>query len=181
MWSDRRLGSPPMRATIVRPATHEDAAAIAHVHVRSWQVAYRGLLPDATLDRLSVEQRRTTWLQMLENIDDAFALVAEGDAGLVGFCSMATPSRDDDAGETTCEVAAIYVAPSVWRVGIGDALLDEALRKVRQDGWREATLWVFAANAGARAFYDGFGFAPDGAEMHDQSSGQTEIRLRAAF
>jgi GNAT superfamily N-acetyltransferase len=87
---------------------------------------------------------------VLENIADAFTLAAERDDELVGFCSIATPSRDDDAGEATCEVAAIYVAPSVWRVGIGYALLDAALGgKVRQDGWRVAILWVFAANASA--------------------------------
>jgi GNAT superfamily N-acetyltransferase len=97
----------------------------------------------------------------------------------VGFCSIATPSRDEDATEDTCEVTAIYVAPSAWRAGTGRALLSAALDEVRQSDWREVTLWVFAANAGARAFYDGFGFVPDGAETHHQPSGQTEIRLRA--
>lgn len=168
-----------MCATTVRPATRDDARAIARVHVHSWQVAYRGLVPDALLDGLSVEQRQTIWLELLENNDDMFTLVAARDAGLLGFCSMATPSRDDDAAETTCEVTAIYVTPEAWRTGIGAALLTAALRDMRQGTWREVTLWVFAANAGARAFYDGFGFVPDGTEMHHQPSGQTEIRLRA--
>ena len=168
-----------MCTTTVRPATTDDAHAIARVHVLSWQVAYRGLLPDAILNGLSVEQRRTIWHQLLANNDGIFTLVAERNAELVGFCSIATPSRDEDATEQTCEVTAIYVAPSAWRAGIGSALLTTALEEIRQDGWREVTLWVFAANAGARAFYDGFGFVPDGAQTHHQPSGQTEIRLRA--
>lgn len=163
----------------VRTATRDDAPAIAGVHVRSWQVAYRGLVPDSILNGLSVEQRRTIWHQLLANNDGIFTLVAECNAELVGFCSIATPSRDEDASEETCEVTAIYVAPSAWRAGIGRSLLSTALDEVRQDGWREVTLWVFAANAGARAFYDGFGFVPTGAETHHQPSGQTEIRLRA--
>lgn len=31
--------------------------AVARVHVRSWQVAYRGLIPDGYLDRLCPEDR----------------------------------------------------------------------------------------------------------------------------
>lgn len=170
-----------MCTTTVRPATTDDAHAIARVHVRSWQVAYRGLVPDSILHGLSVEQRRTIWHQLLANTDGIVTLVAERNAELVGFCSIATPSRDDDATEETCEVTAIYVAPSAWRAGIGRALLTTALDEVRQNGWREVTLWVFAADAGARAFYDGFGFVPSGAETHHQPSGQTEVRLRAAL
>ncbi len=170
-----------MCATSVRPATPDDAAAIAAVHVRAWQVAYRGVVPDAILDRLSIQQRRTTWRQLLEHGHGALTLVAERGGDVVGFCSIATPSRDDDAGEATCEVGAIYVEPSVWRAGVGAALLETALDIVRNSDWREVTLWVFAANASARVFYESFGFAPDGAEMQHQPSGQTEIRLRASL
>ncbi len=170
-----------MGATRVRLATPDDAAAIAGVHVRSWQVAYRGVVPDAILEGLSVEQREKAWRQLLRADSGGFTLVADRGAEVVGFCSMATPSRDDDAGEATCEVGAIYVEPAVWRAGIGAALLDTALGMVRENGWREVTLWVFAANVNARAFYEGFGFGPDGAEMPHQPSGQTEIRLRAAL
>ncbi len=31
---------------VVRPATPEDSLAIADAHVRGWQAAYRGLVPD---------------------------------------------------------------------------------------------------------------------------------------
>ena len=71
-----------------------------------------------------------------------FTLVAERATEPVGFCSMTTPSRDDDAAETTCEVAAIYVAPQAWRTGVGSALLATALHDVRQDRWHEVTLWA---------------------------------------
>ena len=36
----------------VREAQPRDAAEVAGVHVRSWQVAYRGLFPDDYLDGL---------------------------------------------------------------------------------------------------------------------------------
>ena len=42
---------------LLRPAEPVDAIAVAHVHVRSWQVAYRTLMPDDYLDQLRPEDR----------------------------------------------------------------------------------------------------------------------------
>jgi len=39
-------GASVARMQIVRDARAEDAAAIAEVHVRAWQAAYRGLMPE---------------------------------------------------------------------------------------------------------------------------------------
>lgn len=169
-------------ATTVRPAKPEDAPAIARVHVRSWQVAYRGLVPDVVLDALSTEHREDSWRKRLaEDGDASFTLVAELNGDVAGFCSVTAPSRDDDAGDRTCEVTAIYVDPDAWRAGVGRALLDAALNQLRQDGCEEATLWVFAQNAGANAFYERFGFAPDGREVRHEGSGQMEVRLRRSL
>ena len=44
-------------ASLIRPAGPDDALAVARVHVRSWQVAYRTLLPDEYLDGLRPEER----------------------------------------------------------------------------------------------------------------------------
>ena len=40
-----------------RPAVTDDAMAVAHVHVRAWQAAYRGLMPDDHLAGLRPEDR----------------------------------------------------------------------------------------------------------------------------
>jgi GNAT superfamily N-acetyltransferase len=48
----------------------------------------------------------------------------------------------------------LYVDPDHWGQGIGSALLDVAKRE-RPGGLR---LWTFAANAGARRFYERHGF-----------------------
>ena len=48
----------PARVRLARP---DDAEAIADAHVRGWLAAYRGLVPDAILDGLSVERRATFW------------------------------------------------------------------------------------------------------------------------
>ncbi|MDX6679505.1 MAG: hypothetical protein QOE31_3557 [Solirubrobacteraceae bacterium] len=171
-----------MAAIAVRRARETDAPAIAHVHVLAWQAAYRGIVADAVLDGLSVVRREAIWREVLAAADGpSFTLVADREDAVAGFCSVIAPSRDDDADATTCEVAAIYVAPESWRRGVGRALLGAALHDAREDGRQQATLWVFAANHAARAFYQRLGFAPDGARMLDEHSGEQEIRMRAVL
>jgi hypothetical protein len=49
----------------VRRARVGDERAIADVHVRTWQAAYRGQVPDAFLDGLSIERRTQAWSQII--------------------------------------------------------------------------------------------------------------------
>ena len=133
------------------------------------------------LDRFSTD-REQSWRALLADPGGCRAtLVAVGEANRVdGFCALAAPSRDDDADERTAEIAATYVEPSRWHTGIGTALLDGALARLRRDGYEQATLWVFAANQRAHPLWVRFGFEPDGREdRHHWSGGLLEVRLRA--
>jgi hypothetical protein len=76
-----------VHGAIVRPARAEDAGQIALVHVRSWQGAYRGLIPQAFLDGLDVAERTRTWERALAETDNprAGVLVADDGGNVVGF------------------------------------------------------------------------------------------------
>jgi GNAT superfamily N-acetyltransferase len=166
----------------VRRASRQDARAIAEVHVRAWRSAYRGLVPDQLLDALSIEERERAWTEVLGGTGgSSFTLVAVvGDGRVVGFCTASTPSRDEDASESTAEVMATYVDPEHWRAGVGGSLLQSTLAELRRTRFRDATLWVFADNGPARAFYREFGFEPNGRERREnRRAGQLEVRLRA--
>lgn len=163
----------------VRRATRDDAHAIAEIHVHAWKVAYRGLVPDGVLDALSVPQREQFWREAAGGGQGAGAvLVAFRDGEAVGFCALATPTRDEDADDGTAGIGAIYVDPGAWRRGVGSALMEAALAELRAGCWRSVTLWVLAENRQARTFYARFGFEPDGAEMGHERGGQIEVRLR---
>ena len=58
----------------------------------------------------------------------------------------------------------MFVAPSAWRRGVGGALMAAALETLRGRGFAEASLWSFADNDRANAFYESDGFTRDGAE-----------------
>ena len=82
----------------IRPAGTEDVPEIAVVHVRSWQAAYRGLLPQAFLDGLDPAQRTGQWEQVLSAAGwcNGETLVADAGGHLSGFVSygrLATTMR----------------------------------------------------------------------------------------
>ncbi len=150
-------------AATIRAAKPDDARPVAEVHVASWRHAYRDVLPDDYLERLSVDEREAMWLGAFADPDTKNgAFVAEEGGRVVGFASFG-PSRDEDAPDGTGEVPAIYVEPSVMGRGVGRELLEEATAELRLAGFTRATLWVLEANERARRFYEHEGWAWDGA------------------
>ncbi|HXW87518.1 MAG TPA: GNAT family N-acetyltransferase [Streptosporangiaceae bacterium] len=169
----------------IRPAVVEDAAQIAEVHVRSWQGAYRGLIPQDYLDGLDPASWAEGRARSISQIDWARSacLVAADSASVVGFAHVG-PTRD--AGEDrdlTGEVMAIYVTPDAWSTGCGRELMSVALRRLAEAGYRQATLWVLDTNARARRFYERAGFEPDGGVQSDDRGAfqLREVRYRRAL
>jgi ribosomal protein S18 acetylase RimI-like enzyme len=164
----------------IRKATAQDAYGIAFIHVRSWQTAYRGHMPDEFLDGLDAEKRATMWREVTVH-PDKVVLVAEASEGdIVGFSALG-PSPDADADPNTAEVSAIYVHPGKWRKGIGRGLLSASLDQLRKRGYDQVTLWVLEGNERARSFYESFGFIQDGAikdDDHWESFSVREVRYR---
>jgi len=164
----------------IRPAVAGEARAIAAVHVDSWRAAYRGLLPDSSLDRLSVDERERQWIETLgEASDRSGVIVAEEGGVVVGFASWG-PSRDEDAGEHTGEVPAIYLDPATVGTGVGRELFDAATRALRQAGYARATLWVLQVNERARRFYERAGWSWDGTVSDHQFECANEPIVRYA-
>lgn len=68
----------------IRRATPEDALAIAHVHVRSWQAAYRGLIDDEFLDALRPEHRVPIYEFGAAAAGETETIVAEAAGEIIG-------------------------------------------------------------------------------------------------
>jgi GNAT superfamily N-acetyltransferase len=63
-----------MPAPLVRRATLADADAIGLVHVRSWQSAYRGKIPQDYLDGLDPVRRSHVWRRIIgEKVSSIYA------------------------------------------------------------------------------------------------------------
>jgi GNAT superfamily N-acetyltransferase len=161
----------------VRRASVRDAAAIADVHTRSWQAAYRHVFGDERLATLSVERRRAMWEHVIAGDRDTF--VAERDGAVVAFVSVG-PSRDDDADG---ELGEIYALPEAWGSGAGPALMAAALDALRGRGYGDAILWVLEDNPRARRFYEREGWHDDGGRRSDEFLGVAvpEARYRISL
>ena len=163
---------------LVRRAVSADAAAIAEVHVRTWQSAYTAFFDpeylkamDRLLDEAALERRRAT----LEGTEQT-TFVAEEEGIILGFATIA--QNRDGLGEEVGELGAIYVHPEAWNKGVGAALLTEAERYLATEGFDSAILWTLAANQRTRRFYESNGWTFDGLEhMHEAT--QT-LRVRYA-
>jgi GNAT superfamily N-acetyltransferase len=164
---------------MVRDARPADADAIAAVHLRTWQVAYRGLIPDDVLDSFELDEWTANRRRRLAD-PGIHTFVAETDGTVCGFVSVG-PSRDDDMiGEG--ELYALYVEPERWGHGLGRALHAAGIDTLGDLGFREAALWVLEANERARRFYERAGWALDEPACKLLPSGMarglTEVRYR---
>lgn len=150
-----------MAKVTVRPAAVDDALEIATLHIRTWQSAYRGQIPDEYLDALSVERRAEIWQNTLarQGLHRTFVGVVEG--AIVGFCSVGT-CRDQDVGATGGELYAIYVDAQAENQGVGSALMAAGQAYLVELGFTQATLWVLESNEHARRFYEKKGWVADG-------------------
>jgi len=163
---------------LIRPAAPEDALPVARVHVRSWQAAYRTLLPDDYLDHLRPEDRAQKYDFSGLATAKPYTIVAVEDGVIRGFATTA-PSGDHDLSDYA-ELCALYVDPERWGCGVGKALMSVAREHLSQSGFRNALLWVLVGNVRAERFYRLDGWMPDGMRRTATVWGITvdEIRFR---
>lgn len=144
----------------LRPAESGDAPAVAQVHVRSWQHAYRSLLPDEYLDQLRAEEGAQRYDFANPDPRAPYTVVAVDGGSIVGFATTSA-SRDEDLPDFG-ELLALYVDPDYWGRGIGVALIKAARARLSGLGFRKALLWMLKGNLRADRFYQIDGWSPDG-------------------
>lgn len=152
----------PIPSYEIRPATGCDIEAVARFQTDCWREAYRGLVPQECLDRVTATDRALRWRQRL---DTGVRDVAIGWSGteVVGVVSWGSGPP--------LELMSLYVAASHRGTGLADALLDRAIEA------EPAELWVFDGNDRGMAFYTRHGFAADGGSSVDSDTGLRQLRM----
>ena len=140
----------------VRPARVEEAGEIAQIHVRTWQVAYPGIVPAAYLASLSIEKYEAMWHGSIVKGAPQVLVAAEA-SGIVGWVAF-DRSRDEAAAADVAEIWAIYVSAAHWGRGAGGRLWLEARERMRAQGFTSVGLWAFPENLRAGRFYRSLGF-----------------------
>jgi ribosomal protein S18 acetylase RimI-like enzyme len=167
---------------VIREAVEADAAEMGRLHVRAWQAAYRGIMPDEYLDALRPEDRIEMWRGHFSREDRSPMLVATSRGAVVGFAvfgAEAAPEPSPSCGE----LYAINLDPDSWGQGIGRLLLRRVMDSLAAMGYREAVLWVVPQNDRARALYESEGWSADGGVSTEDIMGVavTDIRYRTVL
>ena len=130
----------------LRPATDDDAPAIADIWRAGWADGHLGNVPDALV---AIRTPESFSIRAVEGLaHTTVALVGEVVAGFVTVV--------DD------EVEQVYVAAAHRGSGVAGLLLAEGERLVSAEGYREAWLAVAPGNARARGFYERSGWSDAG-------------------
>ncbi|MBQ2954746.1 MAG: GNAT family N-acetyltransferase [Clostridia bacterium] len=158
-----------------RDATAEDAGLISHIFCTSWRKTYRGLIPEDYLIRLPDAYWVPSLRSWLES-GQLYGLIAMEDKRPVG-CVIYGRGRDAEYADWG-EIVSLYMLPDCMRRGVGGALLNEALRLLRADGFDRCYLWAIEGNAIADGFYRKHGFSCTGERIPYRIGGKDVADLR---
>lgn len=146
-----------------RPATTDDAAMLARLHVDSWRETYPGLLPATEIAARGFDVRLPQWQAMLARGTSRIAVVDR-----LGFAQMG-PQRETgflSAGYTD-EIYSLYLLRAGQGRGLGRALVSAV------KSGAPFTAAVLADNKPACRFYHAIGGIP--LERRLDAIGNTEI------
>ena len=142
------------------PAEKSMSYDIAKAHIRTSQAAYKGIIPDSFLERMSIKTRAQSY-KFGDDLgkDDFFFAVQIGGtiSGLLYLCKYRGESQDDIG-----ELGGIYLAPEYWHNGYGKKMMDFSLDFLKNKGYSTIKIWVLEQNKNAIDFYKKFGFTFDG-------------------
>jgi RimJ/RimL family protein N-acetyltransferase len=141
---------------IVRPAQPGDAPALVALGEAVGSEPEGWLLADGRRRSVADERR---YLRAVRRHPDAAVYVAETEAGVVGRLSVA---RDPHPASRHVADLGLMVAASHRRLGIGRALLEQAVAWAEASGVLKLELHVFPWNEPAIRLYEDFGFEREG-------------------
>jgi diaminopimelate decarboxylase len=149
-----RAGATAMSRVQIRPATPRDAASFLKV--------YRAVAAEGgsiRTERVTGSVRR--YRRRMRNgwTDREANIVAVAGGRVVGSLGI---TRDDHPVTRHVATLGMFVADGWRRLGIGTALLIEAMRWARSVGVEKLELTVYPGNEAARALYRRFGFVDEG-------------------
>ncbi len=135
----------------IRPAENIDIQAMARVYVETWRATYRGILPDAYLDSMTVEETEIG-LRRERSAAGVFSLMAEADDGhAAGLITGGIDRRRDVIYGG--EIFSLYVRPAFQRRGIGLALVTHLVERMNRLDIFALKVQVLQANP-YRRFYE---------------------------
>ena len=164
--SSLRLVAPSF---LVRSATLADLDQILEVFLACWRESYRTVLPESVVAKMTDEKARSLWTQVMGD-NPLSVIVAVRDGRVLGLVRFGV-----EDGEAM--IYSLYVSPCAQGLGVGTALEDRALCRLRRLGMSRVRLWVFGSNQTAIGFYRVHGWRPDSRTRVEEDYGEPEVGM----
>lgn len=148
----------PLR--FVDASTEEHFRTMSLIHALGWRTTYQGHVPDDFMAREITDDRWVPFFRRDHESGSCHGLLLYSNDILVACCNY---GRARVVGyENWGEVISFYTHPDHRSRGYGGKLMDEALRRLKAEGFSRCYVLVLRENEGARRFYAAHGFSWDG-------------------
>jgi GNAT superfamily N-acetyltransferase len=127
------------------------------VHARSQHATYRGIRSDASLARVTVDERTRWWTHALESHDEAWLdLVVEVDGHIVGFSCTGPAGLGSGSTLAPYDLYCLYLDPESERRGLGRRLVEHTFAWLRERRVQDLQVLCVSATP-AHLFYEAMG------------------------
>lgn len=144
----------------IREVKESDLEDIRELNRKSWEKAYRGIIPEEKLEENTGDYPHER-LQGKMRDDKLLFLVAEVDGKVVGtinFCWSEENTHDFvNIEQKEAQLRAVYLHPKYWKKGIGTELVKAGVEKIPEK-IEKLKVESLAENEIGRGFYSKMGF-----------------------
>lgn len=158
--------------------TEEQFAALSLIHALGWRTTYRGAVPDDYMAREITDERWVPFFRADYTSGRCRGLLLYRGDTPAACCSYGAGRGQEPGCAGWGEIRSFYAHPDEKGKGYGSLLMEEALRRLRAEGYPAAYVYVLRENDGARRFYAAHGFAWDGTHTEIPFPGAVCIDLR---
>jgi GNAT superfamily N-acetyltransferase len=158
----------------VRPATADDAPAVARLQLTVWQQAFAAVLPAAALGT-DPAVHAASWADRIEQ-GGPVLLAVEG-VETVGFAAVAG-AAGRNLLEPVGEIEVLHVVPRWGRRGHGGRLLVASAAQLRRLGARTGRWWVPQVDTATARFLTAAGWVEDGVRRELETGAAPLVELR---
>lgn len=139
--------------------------AMSLIHALGWRDTYVGHVPGAYMERVITDDHWVDYFRQDHADGRCHGLLLYRDDTPVACLNYGTARGQGPGCEGWGELISFYTHPAERGKGYGGLLMEEALRRLRALGHKNAYVYVLRENEGARHFYAAHGFTWDGTQI----------------
>ena len=157
----------------VDAVAEEHFRAMSLIHALGWRDTYVDAVPAKWMAENVTDDRWVPFFRedyetgrcrglLLYRGEQAVAAINYGPARTENYNAGEDSSFPNEAYQGWGEIISFYTHPAERGKGYGGLLFEEAVRRLREAGHKNAFVFVLRENGGGRRFYEQHGFAWDG-------------------